>query len=298
MRLLKLVRVLRASRIYQRFQARNSLPHAVEAMVKLLVMLIICSHWMACAWIMTASLQSLTEYTWIDSFADSYFCGGECDAQPSRNHLSHNGGDKYFAAIYWSVTTITSVGYGDITPQNPDEMLICTVWLLLGSTIWAYVIGNATAIVSTGNPDMIAHHQTMDSLNRFMADKSFPEELKMRLRRFFRSTKEIAKNKSYQSLVCSLSPKLKCDVSEKTAKWLRSTVSFKNKEVSIEFLVQAALSLRETVYEPKETVHWQNALHCVARGVVSVDGRISPAGAIWVEVSHRRSSFPLRYNYE
>lgn len=166
LRLLKLIRVLRASRIYQRFQARNSLPHSVEAMIKLLLMLIICSHWMACLWIMSATLQkdlSTAEtppYTWLDALAESYFCDADgCDEDEPSDHLSHNGRDKYFAAVYWSVTTITSVGYGDITPQNPGEMLICTFWLLLGSTIWAYVIGNATAIVSTGDPDMIAHHQ-------------------------------------------------------------------------------------------------------------------------------------------
>ena len=75
-----------------------------------------------------------------------------------------------------------------------------------------------------------------------------------------------------------------CHVSEKTANWLRHCSVFDNKDVNTEFLVQAALALREAVYEPKETVQWQNALHCVARGVVSVDGRISPAGSIWVEV--------------
>ena len=173
MRLLKLVRVLRASRIYQRFQARNSLPHAVEAMIKLLVLLIICSHWMACAWIMTAGLQDRGAYTWIDAFANDLcdrYEGGACDEDPARDYLQRNGRDKYFAAAYWSVTTITSVGYGDITPQNSDEMLVCTFWLLIGSTIWAYVIGNATAIVSTGDPDMIAHHQVRIYLEYLLGD--------------------------------------------------------------------------------------------------------------------------------
>jgi hypothetical protein len=73
-------------------------------------------------------------------------------------------------------------------------------------------------------------------------------------------------------------------VSEKTANWLRNTISFKDRDVSTPFLVQAALSLRESVFEPKETIHWQNSLHCVARGVMSVCGQISPAGSIWVEV--------------
>ena len=33
--------------------------------------------------------------------------------------------NKYSAALYWSIVTITSVGYGDITPQNPSEVSQC-----------------------------------------------------------------------------------------------------------------------------------------------------------------------------
>ena len=28
---------------------------------------------------------------------------------------------RYIAAIYWVFTTMTTIGYGDITPQNPNE---------------------------------------------------------------------------------------------------------------------------------------------------------------------------------
>ena len=55
-----------------------------------------------------------------------------------------------------------SVGYGDICPQNPDEMRWCTLLLLWGSCLWAYIIGNACGIVSTLDVDTIAHRQRMD----------------------------------------------------------------------------------------------------------------------------------------
>ena len=209
LRLLKLARVLRASRIYQRYQARNSLPHAVEAMVKLLLILCTLAHWMACAWVMTGTLQQAKKYTWLDSFAESYYCDdGVCDVFPSRDALRHTHGGVYMAALYWSVVTVTSVGYGDITPKNAHEMLFCTVYLLLGATVWAYIIGNAVTIISTGDPDLIAHHQTMDSLNRYIAEKALPEELQLRLRRYFRSRREMTKQNVHQSLLDKLSPKL------------------------------------------------------------------------------------------
>ena len=33
--------------------------------------------------------------------------------------------DRYVAAIYWSVMTLTSIGYGEMTPLNTTERVLC-----------------------------------------------------------------------------------------------------------------------------------------------------------------------------
>ena len=60
---------------------------------------------------------------------------------------------------YWALVTITSVGYGDICPENPSEMRWCMVLILLGAFLWAYIIGNACGIASSLDVDNIRHHQ-------------------------------------------------------------------------------------------------------------------------------------------
>ena len=42
---------------------------------------------------------------------------------------------QYLSALYWAITTLTSVGYGDITPQNDWELLFCVVCMILGTFI-------------------------------------------------------------------------------------------------------------------------------------------------------------------
>ena len=39
--------------------------------------------------------------------------------------------DKYSAALYWAVVTITSVGYGDICAKNAAEFRVATVCVLI-----------------------------------------------------------------------------------------------------------------------------------------------------------------------
>lgn len=285
-RLLKLARVLRASRIYQRFQARNSMPHSAEGLFKLIFLLVVTSHWMACAWVMSANLQDAHVPTWMDVVAERFYCAasdeGGCDVYPSR--LALPGAMSYYAALYWSLTTITSVGYGDITPQNTDEMLVCTIYLLTGSVIWAYIIGNAVTIISTGEPVEIQHHQTMDALNRYIAEKQLPDHLRVRLRRYFRTRKELTTQKSHQELLSKLSPMLTEDVCQASSSWLRKLHYLSDEEeISVGFLVTVMNHLVEFMYEPRESIKWKDTLCAISRGVCSVQGRICPVGFLWGE---------------
>jgi potassium voltage-gated channel Eag-related subfamily H protein 7 len=188
LRLLKLMRVLRASRIYKRFQARNSLPHATETMIKQVVTLFMMAHWMACAWVLTGTLQDPAVWTWVDAYAETYVCPSEgCSMEPYRNELLTQPSRLYFGALYWSVVSTTSVGYGDITARNPEEMLLCTVYLLMAAIIWANIVGNIVAVISSGDPDLANHYQMMDKLNNFIVEQNLPKALGLRMRTYFNS---------------------------------------------------------------------------------------------------------------
>ena len=161
----------------------------------------------------------------------------------------------------------------------------------MGSTFWAYIIGNATAIVSTGDPAAIMHHQTMDELNVFMQDRGFEQPLRMRLRTYFHNSKEISKSAGYQQLVNRLSPKLKADVTERNAAWLKNLSYFQEKNVDCNFLVELSHEIYGSVYEPREVIPFQNSLICVSKGVASRDGSVCAHGSFWGEVSRRRVLF-------
>jgi len=186
LRLIKLIRVLRVSRIYQRFQARNTLPHVTETMLKQVFTLFIMAHWMACAWVLTGTMQDPSVWTWVDAYAESYVCPSDgCSLVPYRDELLTQPSRLYFGALYWSVVSTTSVGYGDITARNPEEMLLCTVYLLVSAIIWANIVGNIVAVISSGDPDLASHNQTLDKLNVFIAKQNLPKELGLRMRAYF-----------------------------------------------------------------------------------------------------------------
>ena len=53
--------------------------------------------------------------------------------------------NRYITVIYFAVTTMLTVGYGDISAVSPLEKLFCTLTILITCCVFAYtmnVIGN------------------------------------------------------------------------------------------------------------------------------------------------------------
>ena len=55
----------------------------------------------------------------------------------------------YGTAVWWSVSTVTTVGYGDVVPKEPFGRLVAGVLMILGFAFLSLVTGTvASALVS------------------------------------------------------------------------------------------------------------------------------------------------------
>ena len=79
-------------------------------------------------------------------FGILYFCAFPSDAF-TRNFRS------IVEAVYFSVVTISTVGYGDITPTSPWAQVTSMYELAVGFLIVAFVLGSYLATTSLGQSD-------------------------------------------------------------------------------------------------------------------------------------------------
>jgi len=70
-----------------------------------------------------------------------------------------NGFDSIPLAMYWAVVTMTTVGYGDLTPQTPIGRLLATLVMVIGYGIIAIPTGIVTSeIIQAGRKPVTTRH--------------------------------------------------------------------------------------------------------------------------------------------
>jgi len=101
------------------------------------------------------------------------------------------------------------------------------------------------------------------------------------LRMYVSKSKALAKNARHQLLVDKLSPALKAEVLDRSGSWIKNLGMFTGEELSRDFVVGMCMLLSGKVYEPGETVAWDDQLFVVGRGVASRRGKIKTQGTFW-----------------
>jgi hypothetical protein len=53
----------------------------------------------------------------------------------------------YEYAVYWSMQTSSTCGYGDMTPRNPEEVLYCSLIIVINTLFFAFYINRIWKII-------------------------------------------------------------------------------------------------------------------------------------------------------
>jgi len=93
----------------------------------------------------------------------------------------------YLAALYWAMTTMTTVGYGDITPSTDWERAYAMLAMVIGGSYYGYVIGEIASIIAHRDLYTAAYSQLMDLILAWLHHHQFPSGLRSRVQHYFRA---------------------------------------------------------------------------------------------------------------
>jgi hypothetical protein len=179
LRLLKLLRLYRIRRLievlYQWF------PKSIYMVTyfELLIILFLISHWIACIWF---RLGDSDPEGWV---AVEGLSGQEADKFEAERGANAFHFRQWITSVYWAVTTLTTIGYGDITAGTNEERLLNCFVMVTGSAFFAWCTGRMTAVLTTQSGCIVKFQLVLDELNQFMEARAFPAQLKNRLRSYY-----------------------------------------------------------------------------------------------------------------
>ncbi len=159
LRYLALLRVLRVARILvlqREWRVRTSFNPALLRLAFFFFWIIMIAHWIACGWIAL---------------------DGPSVAHPELG--------PYQQALYWSITTLTTVGYGDITPVGGGQVAYAMVVMGLGVAMYGYIIGNVASLLANVDVLRAQHLGRIETINHFLRDRHVPRDLQARVRDYY-----------------------------------------------------------------------------------------------------------------
>jgi len=93
--------------------------------------------------------------------------------------------DRYISSFYWTITTIATIGYGDITPKGSQQMLFVILIELLGAAMYGLVIGNIAGLIASIDVAKSQYREKLDKINSFLKYRSIPEHLMKKINNYY-----------------------------------------------------------------------------------------------------------------
>jgi len=272
LRLMRLLRLTRLKKLVHRYNLYFGFSYAFLALVQFFAIILLSCHWMACLWGHLGQMPS-RNVTWLTALRESK--GGP-------DELYDGPLQVYSLALYWAIITLTSVGYGDITPQTVIEYWAATLCTSVMAGIWAYVIGAVCGIVSTMEPHEMNFKQTMDDLNWLMHSRGMPHDMCLKLRRYFHETREMNRRKAEMHVTDQMSPMLQGEFAWfSNQQWIEKVWYLR--DMPHDVIVFMSRQLKMAAYSPNEEVFSDRTLVIIRRGMCAVAGRFLVSGRIWGE---------------
>ena len=134
-----------------------------ERLLFSIVIFIIFSHFSACFWIFTAGLSVIEQTESGNELSEevtstSWISSGEY-TELSAPHL-------YTTSFYFTITTMTTVGYGDISGTNTSERIVCCILMIMGVLFFTYVSGTITNIITNEEEENKIYQEKKMNLNK------------------------------------------------------------------------------------------------------------------------------------
>ncbi|XP_076128258.1 potassium voltage-gated channel subfamily H member 5a isoform X2 [Alosa pseudoharengus] len=209
---LKVVRLLRLGRVARKLD--HYLEYGAAVLVLLVCVFGLVAHWLACIWYSIGDYEVIDEATntiktdsWLYQLATSIGTpyrynasgSGQWEGGPSKDTL-------YISSLYFTMTSLTTIGFGNIAPTTDGEKIFSVAMMMVGSLLYATIFGNVTTIFQQMYTNTNRYHEMLNNVRDFLKLYQVPKGLSERVMDYIVSTWAMSKGIDTER-VLSICPK-------------------------------------------------------------------------------------------
>ena len=195
-KLYKLIKITRLFRFLKLMKKGNKVTNKIsnapqyERLMFFIVALLLLCHFIGCVWIFAG--KTIDDDSWIE--------GG---------YEQMGMGELYLTALYFSMTTITTVGYGDISASNTIERIICIFLHIIGVLSYSLAAGQLTSIIENYDATKSQNMAKKATLDRINTEHRLPPRLYFTLLNFIENAENDKNQDELNEFLDSLPFRLK-----------------------------------------------------------------------------------------
>lgn len=218
----------------------------------------------------SSQLTILFFFFWISLIAHWLCCGWLLLREIS---IDVDSWSAYVNSLYWTITTLTTVGYGDITPVNNAQKFYAMFVELAGVLTYGYLIGNVVNILSKKDPAKSKFIENMEKLSALSKLRTLPSGLQQKIKDYYVYVWKKKMGYDESEFIEGLPIGLKREVSLQLKKEIVEKIPmFQN--TTEHFLMEIALRLKPMVSIPGEIIFRQgdvgHEMYFILKGKMAV----------------------------
>ena len=96
-------------------------------------------------------------------------------------------GDAYITALYFTCTSLTTVGFGNVSANTKGEKIFSIIIMIVGALFHASIFGHVTNLVQRMYARKSEYNTKWSDLKEFTAVHSVPKQLKQKMQDYFQT---------------------------------------------------------------------------------------------------------------
>jgi hypothetical protein len=170
LRMLKIMKGKNVSRMTKYFLDKFKIDSNIERFIIFIFTFLILNHLSACFWYMIAKFDDFSPDCWVTRLG----------------FIDESSYDLYIISLYWTLTTVTTVGYGDISAGSTPERIYSLFIMSIGVLMYSYAIGSLTSIVAAIDAKNAKVNERLQTLYSIKHDFRINQEIYDKVRKIIK----------------------------------------------------------------------------------------------------------------